>query len=409
MELKTKYQYTYFIYPYVIKESKYVKYIQRLLKDKNCNLKIFKKDKDFEIYSYFSNRIRNYMFNSFNWNKSKLEKLEELPLETRAAILAKNNCTIFEYNIKKDIQGKTEEKSGIFFKIPKIELICFNTGICFLCIKTNIEDSEKFSDVLNFNYKFRDINQEFSSMNNYDKIRVQTDCFADVKILKEFIKSITGPTIESLKLDIDTERFLTYSYVCIDQESWNNTSEFEKIKETYMKFLNVLPNDNSVNYSRENMKVISKWQYGKLGVTKQGVTMFTSTADINNYTVLPQEYQEQYLYTYILAIYTQIYLKKINFEFRQGTRIKQTRKEFIKFTQTLWINEVTSEDTGSLYFQYLKDVLELNSLYFETKNKYDILYKELNIEKNNKINVAVSALLIVALIINAISILLIFK
>ena len=281
MELKTKYQYTYFIYPYVIKESKYVKYIQRLLKDKNCNLKIFKKDKDFEIYSYFSNRIRNYMFNSFNWNKSKLEKLEELPLETRAAILAKNNCTIFEYNIKKDIQGKTEEKSGIFFKIPKIELICFNTGICFLCIKTNIEDSEKFSDVLNFNYKFRDINQEFSSMNNYDKIRVQTDCFADVKILKEFIKSITGPTIESLKLDIDTERFLTYSYVCIDQESWNNTSEFEKIKETYMKFLNVLPNDNSVNYSRENMKVISKWQYGKLGVTKQGVTMFTSTADIN--------------------------------------------------------------------------------------------------------------------------------
>ena len=81
MELKTKYQYTYFIYPYVIKESKYVKYIQRLLKDKNCNLKIFKKDKDFEIYSYFSNRIRNYMFNSFNWNKSKLEKLEELGIK----------------------------------------------------------------------------------------------------------------------------------------------------------------------------------------------------------------------------------------------------------------------------------------------------------------------------------------
>ena len=47
MELKTKYQYTYFIYPYVIKESRYLKYLLRLLKDKNCKLRTFKKDKDF--------------------------------------------------------------------------------------------------------------------------------------------------------------------------------------------------------------------------------------------------------------------------------------------------------------------------------------------------------------------------
>ena len=43
------------------------------------------------------------------------------------------------HGIKKDIQGKTAERNGIFFKIPKVEIICFNTGICFLCIKTNIE------------------------------------------------------------------------------------------------------------------------------------------------------------------------------------------------------------------------------------------------------------------------------
>lgn len=36
MELKTKYQYTYFIYPYVIKENKFTKYLLKLLKDKNC-------------------------------------------------------------------------------------------------------------------------------------------------------------------------------------------------------------------------------------------------------------------------------------------------------------------------------------------------------------------------------------
>lgn len=404
MELKTKYQYTYFIYPYVIKENKYSKYLIKLLKDENCTLRIFRKDKDLDIYSYFSHRVRDYMFSSFNLSKTKLAKLKELPLDTRAAILAKNPCTIFEYTIKKDIQGKVTEQNGIFFKIPKIEIICFNTGICFLCIKTTIEESDKFSDLLNFNYKFRDITQEFSNLKNYDNIRVQTDCFSDVQYFKEFIQNITGPNVESLKLDIDTERFLTYSYVCIDQEYWNNNSDFDKIKNSYLKYMNILPNDNSINFSKDEMKIISKWKYAKLGLTKQGVTLFSSSYDMNNYTVFPQEFQEQYLYTYILAMYTKLYLKKINLEFRQGANVNKTRKEFIKFTKSIWINEVTDEDTGSIFYQYLKEVLELDNIYYDTKNKYDVLYKEMNIEKSVKNNAIIAAILVIALIINTIDI-----
>ena len=409
MELKTKYQYTYFIYPYVIKENKYTKYLLKLLKDENCKLRIFRKEKDLNIYSYFSHRERNYMFSSFNLSRTRLAKLDELPLETKAAILAKDPCTIFEYNIKKDIQGKTSERNGIFFKIPKIEIICFNTGICFLSIKTNIEESNKFSDVLNFNYKFRDINQEFANMNNYDNIRVQTDFFDDVKYFKEFIEDLTGPVTESIKLDIDPERFLTFAYVCIDQENWNNMTEFEQIRSSYIRFLNILSNDNSVNYSKEDMKVISKWKYAKLGVTKQGVTLFSSSCDMNNYTKFPQEFEEKYLYTYILAIYTKIYLTKINMDFRQGINVKKTRKEFVEFTQKLWVNEITSEDTGSLYYQNIKEILELNTIYFDTKNKYDILYKEMNIEKSAKNNVIITIILVITLIINAINILFLGK
>ena len=53
-----------------------------------------------------------------------------------------------------------------------------------------------------------------------------------------------------MKLDIDTERALTFSYVCIDEEGWNSTNEFEKIKSQYFKYLNILSNDNSVDYSK---------------------------------------------------------------------------------------------------------------------------------------------------------------
>ena len=102
MELKTKYQYTYFIYPYVIKENKYSKYLLKLLKDENCQLRIFKKEKDLDLYSYFSHRARNYMFNSFNFSKTRLARLEDLPIETKAAVLEQSPCTIFEYSIKKE-------------------------------------------------------------------------------------------------------------------------------------------------------------------------------------------------------------------------------------------------------------------------------------------------------------------
>ena len=130
---------------------------------------------------------------------------------------------------------------------------------------------------------------------------------------------------------------------------------------------------------------------------------------MNNYTIFPHLFEEQYLYTYILAFYTKIYLTKINLNFRQGTNINKVRKEFIDFTQTLWVNEVTSEDTGSLYYQNLKEVLDLNTIYFDTKNKYDILYKEMNIEKSAKNNVAITIILIITLIINTINILFLGK
>ena len=41
MDFKMKYQYTYFIYSYLIEEKKYQSYIYQLLKSPNCKLKLF--------------------------------------------------------------------------------------------------------------------------------------------------------------------------------------------------------------------------------------------------------------------------------------------------------------------------------------------------------------------------------
>lgn len=402
MELKTNYQYTYFIHPFIIKEQKYQKYILKLLKNKNCYLQVFKKEDDINLYKYFLPQIRKFLFSSFDLNYDKIEKLKNLPADTASALLAKYPCTIFEYKLDKSIQGKVEEEQGIFFNISKIDIICFNSGICFLCIKTSILNSNKFNDVLDFNYKFRDINQEFKTR-QYDRIRIQTNAFEDVKGIQELIKEITGTNIDAAKYDIDTERFFTYSYTCVDQDYWNEYRKFENIENEFIKYSNILPSENISNYAKDESISISEWKYAKIGLTKQSVALFSSAKEMNNFTILPQEFETEYFYTYIINLYKKLYLKKINLELSNAKEISSARKKFIEFTKNIWIQEITENEIGTIINNKLNQVLELDAVYAYTKNKYDVLYSDLKIEKHIGITIALCVTLLTAIVFNIIN------
>ena len=408
MELKTNYQYTYFILPFVIKEGKYQKYILKMLKDKEFKLKTFQKEKDFKMYQYFLPKTREFLFSSFSLGNSKIKKLEDLPEETRAAILSKYPCNIFEYRINKDIQGKVEETKGIFFTISKIEIVCFETGVCFLVIKTNVEDDNSFSNILNFNYKFRDINGG-TNLEAYDNIRLQTNSFTNAENFRDFIRKITGANLEAVKLDIETERFLTYSYICIDQEAWGNEEDFEKILHQYIRYANILPADNSRKIEKEKITTISNLKYAKMALSKLGVMLFSSSADMNNYTILPDEFENQYLYTYIINLYKKIYLKRIELQLKNPKTVKKARKKFVDFTKDLWIREITDDETGTILNQKIGEALELENLYSQVKNKYDILYKDLNIEKNRVSTVVIGIVLVISLIFNILNFIFLMK
>ena len=175
MELQMKYQYTNFIYPYVIEKNNYQKYISKLTKNKNCEIINWKKDKDLDMYNFFLPEIRKYIFNNFqNTNP-----------------ISKENNILFNYKLEKDIQGKIGKENGIFFQIQKIHILCFKSGLCFLIIKTNVENSKNFSDILNFNYKFRDINSDYNLLKEYENIKIQTDKFENMKELTDFINELT--------------------------------------------------------------------------------------------------------------------------------------------------------------------------------------------------------------------------
>ena len=77
MELKVKYQYTYFIKPFLVKEDKYEKYLLSLLNNKNCKLKIFEKERDFNLYSYFIQNTREYFFPTFSLEREEIYNIIE--------------------------------------------------------------------------------------------------------------------------------------------------------------------------------------------------------------------------------------------------------------------------------------------------------------------------------------------
>ncbi len=409
MELKTKYQYTYFIYPYEIKQTKYNEYIKQILKNKKFKVIFWNQQKNIELYTHFLPTIKKCLFQNFEFNQEKIKNFEHFNIYMQSTALSKEYCTMFEYNIEEQIQGKNGESNGIFFKIQRIKLICFNTGICFLLIKTNIEDSTKFSDVIDFNYKFRDINSNLKNLKQFENIKLQSNTFSDVKNLNEFIEEIIGKKVVTKDLDIDLNRFLTFSYVCIEEDNWNSEKKFSNIESEYLKYANILPSSYKSNFSKDSLEIVSKWDYIKIGIIKSGVMLICSGIDTYNYTKLPVTFENEYLYTYILTLYEKIYLKRLEKELKQKGQEKRLRKEFIDFTKDIWIQEITNDDIGSILYEKLKKVCELNKIYEYIKDKYDLVYKELNIDKQIKINKFISIALIISLVINIINFIILMR
>ena len=333
MELKTKYQYTYFIYPYIINEDKYEKYLIKILNNKNISCHFFEREKDYDLYTYFLPNIQTFMFQGFEWNKEKIKKFESFSKEMQATLLSKYPCSMFDYNFESDVQGKAGEKDGIFFRLQKMQLVCFNTGVCFLLFKTNIEESNEFQDVLDFNYKFRDINSELKELKQYENIRLQSTIFSDVKILNDVIKDITGNVKDAKAVDIDTNRFLTYAYTCIEQQYWNDQNLFKDFEFEFLKYANIFPSSYKSNFNKKNIQMLRKWKFIKAAFTKEGMTLLTSSIDTYNYTKLPHAYENQYLYTYLLVQYQKVYLKKLENDSKDKQMQKDIRSKFINFTK----------------------------------------------------------------------------
>lgn len=403
MELKTKYQYTNFIYPYLIEKKDYTNYLYSLLKRKGCKLKILERKKDIEIDTYFLPEIKEKMFWTIDLSREAIKDYETMDKKMKANVLSKKSCAIFEYRLEQDIPAKIGEEGGIFFDITKIEMVCFSTGICFLILKTALNEEASFADVLNFNYKFRDVVSKTEHPKEYDNIKIQTQKFQNMQSFDSFLKQVTGVNVLAKQINLETNRLITYSYACLEQNSWNENTDIASLEKEFEKYRHVGPTGEQIDDTTFQRETVYQEKYLYYGFSSTSVVLLTSACNIRNYTSLPFCFENQQLYHYLYHLHQKVYLKKLNYQFVKTKRFKMVKEQFLNFAKKDWIYEVTNEERGRMLEKNFKQALQLEETFSKLKNEYELFYKEQEIEKVNKHNkwiITVICLIIIANLIN---------
>ena len=82
---------------------------------------------------------------------------------------------------------------------------------------------------------------------------------------------------------------------------------------------------------------------------------------------------------------------------------------FTKFTKEIWGKELTNSVTGTTFYSKWKKTFELEELYNNIKNKYDVIYKDSSVEKENKVNKAILIALVISLLLNIVNLVLLIR
>ncbi len=365
MDTKVIYQYTYFIYPYLLKNIDYKKYVIELLNNKKYKLKIFEKEKDIEIYEFFNKNIINNYFNTTEFNNNNFEKILE------------NNCTIFEYIFSDNTNAENIQKNNcLIFEIPKIELICFSTGICFLAIKTQLLNEKiNINDVLNFNYKMKDINSGFHRLKSYENINIKNNFLLGSNDINKKIQEI-------ISCNPSSRRFFTYSYVCIDLENWN--SDIDRTENDFIKYVNVYPSNYDMSLEEDCIiDRINNWKYVKIGFTNESMNLLTNNLENSNFTKLPYEYENKYLYNLIFNLYKKELLENIkNNNLKLNLRDNHEKNKIDLFNTELTEDSVGIKINNKLnqIFNIDKELEKLEKIY-RKKFEFKIIKNYKNMEK----------------------------
>ena len=381
MENKVRYQYSYFIYPFTI--NNYKTYIYSLLKNKKIELKMFDLAKDVELYKYFLEPAKNYFFNTIQWKQEKRKMFENMDDRLRASILSKMGTCYFTHPLEKQIHGKIDN-GGLFFTIDQITIVCNASRNCFLLVKTHIDNLENIKQVLNFNYKFRELQMPQAELQYYDKIRIQTTQFETSEEIQTILKEITNQS--ELRIPY------VHSYVCLDSENWSKPEDFETLRQNYIKYINIQPTNETGELKTIKKEIINE-DFAKMSIGKEGNFLFTSSIKSENYTKIPYLFEAIYLYTYLIRLE------------QKETLLTLFEEKWLNNTYNEWElllirDKITENSEIELFYHELGELWDIDLLKKLQKEYSQIQFQKEEIAKNKKWNKLLIIICLISIAIN---------
>ena len=375
----------------------------RLLKDTNIIEYRYDKIKNLEIFSYFKKDILESMFYEFPYKET-----EKLSIQKKVNKLLKYESVTFEYDIidkeknkismndivrvagNEEYYNNEKNRGNIKFDIEDFKIIVFKSGIAFIILKTVLINTRYISDVIDFNYRFKSILSKRDIIKKLDNIEI---CLLGDEVngfekLKQIILNYVGKNKNNKILE-NNEEFYTFSYLCMDNIYINEENNKNILKNIYLKYSRILQSSYDTEGLDEETivsKNMTEIKDTNIGITKISSMLLCSGIDPFNFTVLPRDYETKMLYTYIITLYQKLFLVMINKELTSENNKKQKlgRIKFNDFISKMWYNEITLSEKGSIYYEYLKKILEINKTFDETQLKYKLIFRY---NKTNKSNI----------------------
>lgn len=407
MPLSARYQYTHFIYPFLIERNKYSGFLHNLInQDKHWKLKIHEQKEDEETYNFFLPYMRKFLFPTLFWSNDFIKNYKTMSNTSKANVLKKASCVTFDYNLDKFKVGTVSKKryGVIDFDIISIKMICFEPGVCFLDIKTEVEDEGEnvdFDKILDFNNMFREVSPRGEGKG---KLNIKAKGIDNVNDITIFIKSIiSGYESEDIE-KIYYDKMFTYSYVCLDKEDWNEETNFENLKNDFYKFQYVVDSKSSAIFNTNCAKLeentYSRWKYSMFGFSRESGVVLVSEKEKYNITRMPYNFEKSYFYMLLIAFYQRMCL--INFLQdilkKDKTMISKLNSELTKFTHFSWFSQITNSEHGMDIWKRWQKAFELFELYDEVHKEYVEYYNTLVTSGQSKINIILLLMYMVSIL-----------
>lgn len=375
MQIKVKYQYTHFIYPFVIESDKYAYFIESILKKtKEWNLILHQYKSDEESYDFFLPYMRKFLFPTLFWDKNYIQKFKKQGVFRRSLELSKLSSITFKYNMSRIRKGciTDYDNKSINFDISDIKIICFEGGICFIDFKTQIEDDSDlidFDKILDFNHYFRNLTPRLKG-NATNRIVENSKTVNIPKFIRDITKDFESKSLDKMYYD----KMFTYSYVCVDD--WNTDSDFYNMQNDFYKFQYVMHSKTSAifndDFERLNDNTYSRWKYSIFGFSRESGVVFVSDKEKYNITRMPYNFEKRYLYMLLISLYQRISL--INFSQdlmkQDKTAVRGLKKKLTQFTNSSWFGQVTNSEHGMDIWKSWQNAFGLEELYDEVHKEY---------------------------------------